>query len=156
MILLPQWTKWGGVPLKNTNFIFSESPYSTYMMYFRGTWTQWFLEIPYTPYSFSVRIRVRITLGLGLGLGSQVGLGLGLGIRIRVRYVCSRGVTGIFFWGDRVIFPDFFPGVKCFFLVENFRFARTNFSRFEQKSGKLKKTNKQTNKQKKNSVRTTV
>ena len=27
MILLPKWTKWGGVPLKNTNFIFSESPY---------------------------------------------------------------------------------------------------------------------------------
>ena len=30
-----------------------------------------------------------------------------------------RGVTGKFFWGGRVIFPDFFPGVKCFFPVEN-------------------------------------
>ena len=27
MILLPKWTKWGGVPKKNTIFIFSESPY---------------------------------------------------------------------------------------------------------------------------------
>ena len=27
----------------------------------------------------------------------------------------SRGVTGIFFWGGKIIFPDFFPGVKCFF-----------------------------------------
>ena len=26
MILLPKWTKWGGVPKKNTIFIFSESP----------------------------------------------------------------------------------------------------------------------------------
>ena len=25
----------------------------------------------------------------------------------------TRGVTGKFFWGGRVIFPDFFPGVKC-------------------------------------------
>ena len=25
-ILLPKWTKWGGVPRKNTIFIFSESP----------------------------------------------------------------------------------------------------------------------------------
>ena len=28
MISLPKWTKWGGVPKKNTIFIFSESPYS--------------------------------------------------------------------------------------------------------------------------------
>ena len=27
MILLQKWTKWGGVPLKITNFIFSESPW---------------------------------------------------------------------------------------------------------------------------------
>ena len=27
MILLPKWTKWGGVPKKNTIFIFSKSPY---------------------------------------------------------------------------------------------------------------------------------
>ena len=27
MIILPKWTKWGGVPKKNTIFIFSESPY---------------------------------------------------------------------------------------------------------------------------------
>ena len=30
----------------------------------------------------------------------------------------SRGVTGIFFWGGKVIFPAFFPGVKWFFPVE--------------------------------------
>ena len=31
----------------------------------------------------------------------------------------SRGVRGIFFRGDKVIFPDFlFPSVKCFFPVE--------------------------------------
>ena len=44
-----------------------------------------------------------------------------------------RDVTGQFFWGGKVIFPDFFPSVKCFFLVENFHFGRpkTNFSSFE-------------------------
>ena len=30
----------------------------------------------------------------------------------------TRGVTGIFFWGGKVIFPDFFHGVKCLFPVE--------------------------------------
>ena len=56
---------------------------------------------------------------------------------------CSpcRGVTGIFFWGGKVIFPDFFPGVKCFFPVENSHFGRpkTNFRRFQKWKAKKKK-----------------
>ena len=36
--------------------------------------------------------------------------------------VDSRGVRGIFFRGGKVIFPDFFPSMKCFFQVENFPF----------------------------------
>ena len=46
----------------------------------------------------------------------------------------------IFFWGGKVIFPDFFPGVKCFFPVENFHFGRpkTNFSGFEKWKEKKK------------------
>ena len=46
---------------------------------------------------------------------------------------CFMGVPGIFFLRGKVIFPDFFPGVKCFFPVENFHFVRpkTNFSGFE-------------------------
>ena len=53
----------------------------------------------------------------------------------------SRGVTGIFFWGGKVIFPDFFPGVKCFFPVENSHFGRpkTNFRRFQKWKKKKKK-----------------
>ena len=44
-----------------------------------------------------------------------------------------RGVRGIFFRGDKVIFPDFFPGEKCFFPVENSHFGRpkANFSGFQ-------------------------
>ena len=44
-----------------------------------------------------------------------------------------RGVTGIFFGGGKLIFPDFFPSVKCFFLVENSHFGtpKTNCSGFE-------------------------
>ena len=62
-----------------------------------------------------------------------------------------RGVTGIFFWGGKFIFPDFFPDVKCFFPVENSRFGRpkTNFRRF-QKWKTNKQKNKQTKKPKKN------
>ena len=43
------------------------------------------------------------------------------------------GVTGIFFWGDTVIFPDFFPGLNSFFLIENFHFGtpKTDFRHFE-------------------------
>ena len=65
--------------------------------------------------------------------------------------IVVRGVTGIFFWGGKVIFPDFFPGVKCFFPVENSHFGRpkTNFRRFQKWKAKKKK-NKQTNKQTKN------
>ena len=61
-----------------------------------------------------------------------------------------RGVTGKFFWGGKVIFPDFFPGVKCFFPVENFHFGRpkTNFSHFQKWKAKQKQQNK--TKQKKN------
>ena len=45
----------------------------------------------------------------------------------------GRDITEKFFWGEKVIFPDFFPGVKCIFPVENFHFGRpkTNFSGFE-------------------------
>ena len=55
-----------------------------------------------------------------------------------------RGVTGIFFWGGKVIFPDFFPGVKCFFPVENSHFGRpkTNFRRFQKWKAKKKKKKK--------------
>ena len=38
--------------------------------------------------------------------------------------VINRDVRGIFFTGDKIFFPDFFPGVKCFFLVENSHFGR--------------------------------
>ena len=70
-----------------------------------------------------------------------------------------RGVTGKFFWGGKVIFPDFFffAGVKCFSPVQNFHFGRpkTNFSRFEKwkakkKKKKKKKTHNQPNKQTQN------
>ena len=56
----------------------------------------------------------------------------------------DRGVTGIFFWGGKVIFPDFFPGVKCFFPVENSHFGRpkTNFRRFQKWKAKKKKKKK--------------
>ena len=62
-------------------------------------------------------------------------------IKSRVR---DRGVTGIFFWGGKVIFPDFFPGVKCFFPVENSHFGRpkTNFRRFQKWKAKKKKKKK--------------
>ena len=52
-----------------------------------------------------------------------------------------RGVTGIFFWGGKVIFPDFFPDVKCFFPVENSHFGRpkTNFRHFQKWKAKKKK-----------------
>ena len=55
-----------------------------------------------------------------------------------------RGIRGIFFRGDKVIFPDFFPGVKCCFPVENSYFARlkTNFSGFEKWKAKKKKKKK--------------
>ena len=55
-----------------------------------------------------------------------------------------RGVTGIFFWGGKVIFPDVFPGVKCFFPVENSHFGRpkTNFRRFQKWKAKKKKKKK--------------
>ena len=49
----------------------------------------------------------------------------------------DRGVTGKFFWGGKVIFPDFFP-------EENFHFVRpkTNFSGFEKWQAKKKKKKK--------------
>ena len=52
-----------------------------------------------------------------------------------------RLVTGIFFWGGKVIFPDFFPGMKCFFLVENSHFGRpkTNCCHFQKWKAKKKK-----------------
>ena len=53
--------------------------------------------------------------------------------RVWLHYYLIRGVRGIFFRGYKVIFPDFFPGMKCFFSVENFHFGRpkTNFGGFE-------------------------
>ena len=52
-----------------------------------------------------------------------------------------RGIRGKFFRGGKIIFPEFFPGVKCFFLVENSHFGRskTNFSGFEKWKAKKKK-----------------
>ena len=50
---------------------------------------------------------------------------------------CNRKRT--FFWGGRVIFLDFFPGVKCFFLVENFHFGRPKQNLVVLKSDKQKK-----------------
>ena len=60
------------------------------------------------------------------------------------RRTTRRDVTGIFFWGGKVIFPDFFPGVKCFFPVENSHFGRpkTNFHRFQKWKAKKKKKKK--------------
>ena len=53
----------------------------------------------------------------------------------------ARGVTDIFFWGGKVIFPDFFPGVKCFFLIENSHFGtpKTNFCCLQKWKAKKKK-----------------
>ena len=50
----------------------------------------------------------------------------------KIVLISLRGVTGILFWGGKVIFPDFFPDVKCFFRVENSDFGRskTNFRCF--------------------------
>ena len=50
-------------------------------------------------------------------------------------------VTGIFFWGGKVIFPEFFPGMKCFFPLENSHFGRpkTYFRRFQKWKAKRKK-----------------
>ena len=63
-----------------------------------------------------------------------------------------RGITGKFFWGGKVIVPDFFPCVKCFFPVQNFHFGRpkTSFSGFEKQEAKKKtKTKQNKNKNKK-------
>ena len=45
------------------------------------------------------------------------------------------------FLRGKVIFPDFFPGVKCFFPVENSHFDRpkTNFRRYQKWKAKKKK-----------------
>ena len=50
----------------------------------------------------------------------------------------------ILFWGGKVIFPGFFPGVKCFFPVENSHFGKpkTNFRRFQKWKAKKKKKKK--------------
>ena len=54
------------------------------------------------------------------------------------------GVRGVFFRGGKVIFPDFFPSVKCFFLVgiSHFGTPKTNFSGFEKWKKKKKKKKK--------------
>ena len=48
---------------------------------------------------------------------------------------------------DKVIFPDFLPGVKCFFPVGNSHFGtrKTNFSGFENWKEKKKKKKKKNN-----------
>ena len=59
--------------------------------------------------------------------------------------VDDRGVTGKFFWGGKVIFPDFFPGVKCFFPGRKFPFwyTQNKFDSFwKVKSKKTKNKNK--------------
>ena len=45
----------------------------------------------------------------------------------------NQGSKRNIFRGGKVIFPGFFPSMKCFFLVENSHFGRpkTNFSSFE-------------------------
>ena len=60
--------------------------------------------------------------------------------QLHYRYTRDRGITGTFFWGGKVIFSDFFPGVKCFFPEENFHFGtpKTNFSGFEKWQEKKK------------------
>ena len=61
-------------------------------------------------------------------------------------YSLHQGHNRKIFWVGKVIFPDFFPGAKCFFPVENFHFVRpkTNFSHLilktEKKERKKKKT----------------
>ena len=62
----------------------------------------------------------------------------------KIPLFASRGVTGIFFKGGKVIFLDFFPNLKCFFRVENSHFGRpkTNFSGFEKWKAKKKKKKK--------------
>ena len=69
---------------------------------------------------------------------------VGLGLHVCFDRASSKGVTGKFFWWGKVIFPDFFPGVKCFFLVEDFHVGRpkTNFSGFEKWEAKKKKKKK--------------
>ena len=61
--------------------------------------------------------------------------------------ILGRGVTGIFFFseGAKSFFLIFFPGVKCFFPVENSHFGRpkTNLRRFQNwKANKQKKKKK--------------
>ena len=54
----------------------------------------------------------------------------------------SRGVTGIFFWGGKVIFPEFFSRRGMLFPVENSHFGRskTKFRRFQKWKAKKKKS----------------
>ena len=65
-------------------------------------------------------------------------------ISSRGSVTCSyKDVTRKFFWGGQSHFSWFFPGVKCFFPVENFHFGRpkTNCSGFEkwEEQGKKRK-----------------
>ena len=66
-------------------------------------------------------------------------------------YFIRRGVRGVFSEGGKVIFRDFFPGMKCFFPVENFHFGRPetkNISRLEKWKAKKKKKKKERKKKK--------
>ena len=51
-----------------------------------------------------------------------------------------RGVTGIFFWGGKVIFPDFFPGRKFPVWLTQNKFP--SFSKVKSKKKKKKKKKK--------------
>ena len=51
-----------------------------------------------------------------------------------------RGVTGTVFWGGKVIIPNFFPGVKCFFPVENFHFGRPKTNKKTKQKQKQKRS----------------
>ena len=70
---------------------------------------------------------VSVDCQLQVGFASTTSLRKKRGPKI----LTNRGVRGIFFrGGTQSHFPDFFPGVKCFFPVENSHFGgpKTNFS----------------------------
>ena len=62
-------------------------------------------------------------------------------LSVPFQFACIQGHSRKIFLRGQSYFPDFFPGVKCFFLVENYHFGRpkTNFSGFEKWEAKKKK-----------------
>ena len=82
-------------------------------------------------------------------------------VSLTVLSLCTTmGITGIFFWGGKVIFPDFFfPAWNAFFLVKNSHFGRpkTNFRRFQKWKAKKQNKNKtKQNRKKKKKVLTSI